>query len=334
MAKLELGGRDGGGMVPAGRAASGADQADAAAGRIASTQGLTIYDAMLLGVVVIWAGNPAALKWALQYMDPLAFNALRFLVATLVPVGIVLAQREGLSWQRGDGPKLLALGLVGHGLYQLLFILGLSLTLAGNAALILSISPAFVALFSALFGFERIRQYAWVGVAVTLAGVGLVVLGSGQEIEFGSQILGDLLVVAATMSWALYMVFAQDPLKRYSSAKLNALTMPVGALILLLVASPSIVAAAPSMPGLPTLFWVVLVASGLLALSMAYIVWNKGIQKLGATRTAVYTNLVPVLAAIIAYIFLGEVPGWQFWIGMVLVLAGVSLTRFAGRLGR
>jgi drug/metabolite transporter (DMT)-like permease len=123
-------------------------------------------------------------------------------------------------------------------------------------------------------------------------------------------------------------------IKRYSSAKFNALTMPVGALALLLVASPSIVAAAPSMPGLPVLFWVVLVASGLLAVSMAYIAWNKGIQKLGATRTAVYTNLVPVLASIIAYLFLGEQLGWQFWVGMALVLAGVSLTRFGGRLGR
>ena len=77
-----------------------------------------------------------------------------------------------------------------------------------------------------------------------------------------------------------------------------------------------------------------LVASGLLAVSMAYIAWNKGIQKLGATRTAVYTNLVPVLASIIAYLFLGEQLGWQFWVGMALVLAGVSLTRFGGRLGR
>jgi drug/metabolite transporter (DMT)-like permease len=331
MAKMEVGGQGGDTAVSTVKPVAGAEQAPARAGETPSAQGLTVYDAMLLCVVLIWAANPAALKWALQYMDPLAFNALRLLLASLLPVGIVLARREGFAWQRGDGPRILALGLLGHGLYQLLFILGLSLTLAGNTALILSVSPAFVALFSALFGFEKIRGYAWVGISLTLAGVGLVILGSGEKIEFGSQLLGDMLVVVATMLWALYTVFLQGPLKRYSSVKLNALVMPVGAAFLLLAASPSIAAAVPSLPGLPALFWVVFAASGLLAVSFAAIVWNKGIQNLGATRTAIYTNLVPVLASIVAYFLLGEQLGWPFWTGMALVLAGVSLTRFAGR---
>ncbi len=295
-------------------------------------QGLTVYDAMLLCVVLAWAANPAALKWALQYMSPLDLNAFRFLIATLVPVGIVLAQRQGFGWQRGDGPKIFLLGLLGHGVYQTLFILGLNLTLAGNAALILSINPAFVAVFSALFGFERIRAYGWVGVSLTLAGVGLVVLGSGQRIDFSSQLLGDLLMVVVAMAWALYTVFSQGLLKRYSAVKLNALTMPVGCVALLLVATPTIATAAPTLPTLPALFWVIVVGSGLLAVSFAYIVWYKGLQKLGATRTAVYSNLVPVLASVISYFFLGEQLSWQFWTGMALVLAGVSLTRFGGRL--
>jgi drug/metabolite transporter (DMT)-like permease len=299
-----------------------------------AAQGFTIYDAMLLGVVLSWAANPAALKWALKFMDPLAFNALRFLLATLVPVGIVLARREGFGWHKGDGPKLLALGLLGHGFYQATFIIALNLTLAGNVALILSVNPAFVALFSALFGFERIRGYTWVGVALTLAGVGLVVLGSGERLEFGSQLLGDLLMVIVTMTWALYTVFSQTLLKRYSSVKLNALTMPIGSLVLLLLASPSLVTAAPNVPTLPPLFWVIMAASGLLAVSAAYIIWGKGLQVLGATRTAVYSNLVPVLAAIISFFALGEALGWQFWTGMALVLAGVSLTRFGGRFWR
>jgi drug/metabolite transporter (DMT)-like permease len=297
------------------------------------TQGFTIYDAMLLGVVLTWAVNPAALKWALQYMDPLAFNALRFLIATMLPVGLVLARREGFRWQEGDGPKFLLFGLLGHGFYQATFIVALNLTLAGNAALILSVSPAFVALFSALFGFERIRGYTWVGVALTLAGVGLVIFGSDKPLELGSQqLLGDLLILVVTMVWALYTVFSQTLLKRYSSEKLNALTMPIGSLVLLVLAAPALAQAAPTLPDLPPLFWIVMAVSGLLAVSAAYIIWGKGLQKLGATRTAIYTNLVPVLAAIISFFVLGEPLGWQFWTGMVLVLAGVSLTRFGGRL--
>jgi drug/metabolite transporter (DMT)-like permease len=153
---------------------------ESARGRV-TTQGFTVYDSMLLLMVVVWAANPAAIKWALQYIDPLAFNALRFALASLLPVGMLLASREGFRWQRGDGWKILALGLIGHGVYQMGFILGINNTLAGNAALILSINPAFVVAFGALMGFERARAYTWVGVSITLAGAALVVLGTGSR---------------------------------------------------------------------------------------------------------------------------------------------------------
>jgi drug/metabolite transporter (DMT)-like permease len=295
--------------------------------------GLTVYDALLMLMVLIWAANPAAIKWALDYLDPLTFNALRFALAALVPVGLLLAGREGLRWQRGDGWKLLVLGLVGHGIYQTLFIIGISNTLAGNVALILSVSPAFIAIFGALLGLERIKAYAWAGIAITLAGIALVVLGSGKPLELGSRLLGDGIMLVATMLWGLYTVLSGPLLRRYSSSKLNALTMPVGSVWLLVVAGPSIVAGAPGWGRVPVLAWVVLVVSGLLAVSLSYIIWYKGVQQLGATRTAVYTNLVPVLAALISFTFLKEPLGWPFWTGMVLVLAGVSLTRFGGRLG-
>jgi drug/metabolite transporter (DMT)-like permease len=297
-------------------------------------QGFTVYDLALLGMVLTWAANPAALKWALQYMDPLAFNALRFLLATLLPVGLVLFGRERLGWQRGDGWRILLLGLFGHGVYQAVFIVGLSNTLAGNVALILSINPAFVAVFSALFGYERIRPYQWVGIGMTLAGVAFVVLGSDHALDFGSRLLGDLMIVGITMMWALYTVMSGPLLKRYSAVKLNALTMPVGSAVLLLIASPSLAAAAPAFPQVPPLAWLVLVLSGLLAVSLSYIIWYKGLQKLGATRTAVYANLVPVLAALIAFFVAQEPLGWTFWTGMAIVMLGVSLTRFGDRLLR
>ena len=165
----------------------------------APQQGLTVYDGMLFAMVTVWAINPAAIKWALDYLDPLVFNSLRFALATLVPLGLVFLSGEGLKWHKGDGWKLLALGLMGHGLYQTLFIVGLDATLAGNTALILSINPAFVATFGALLGYERVRGYSWAGVAMTLAGVGLVILGSGQELVLGERLMGDMLIVIVTI---------------------------------------------------------------------------------------------------------------------------------------
>ena len=297
-------------------------------------QGLTIYDLLLLGMVSTWAVNPAAIKWALGYMDPLVFNALRFTLATLALVAVMITRRETFKWHKGDGPMLLLLGLLGHGIYQTVFILGVDNTLAGNVALILSISPAFIAIFGALFGYEKVQAYTWAGVCLTLTGVGLVVLGSGAKLEFGKRLLGDLMTVGVTMLWALYTVLSQRLLKRYSSVKLNALTMPIGAVMLLVVASTSVEKMAPRWGGVPSGVWLVLALSGLFAVAASYIIWYRGVQKLGATRTAVYSNLVPVLAAFVSFFILKEPLGWQFWLGMLLVIAGVSLARFGGRLIR
>lgn len=295
-------------------------------------QGITVYDGMLLALVTVWAANPAAIKWALQYMDPLTFNALRFTLATLVPVTLLLIGKESFKWHKGDGWKIFLLGLVGHGLYQVIFIMAIDQTLAGNVALILSVNPAFIAVFAALLGYEQVRAFTWIGVCFSLAGVGLVILGSGEKFDFGPRLIGDLMMVAVTMMWALYTVLSQRLLRRYSSVKLNALAMPVGVIILLIVGFPSIVNSAPSWGNVPALAWVFLALSGVLAVSLSYIAWYKGLQKLGSTRTAVYANLVPVLAAAISFVFLNEPLGWLFWAGMVLVIAGVTLARFGDRL--
>jgi drug/metabolite transporter (DMT)-like permease len=296
------------------------------------SQGFTVYDGLLLGMVVVWAANPSFIKWALLDMDPLVFNAFRFALATLVLVVWVLVRGEGLAWHKGDGWKLFALGFVGHGVYQALFILGINLTLAGNVALILSINPAFVAVFSFLLGYERARGYVWVGVSLTMLGVALVTLGTGGALDLGSRLLGDLLILLGTVLWGLYTTVSQSFLKRYSSFKLNALTMPVGSLFLLVVAAPAIAGTAHTLPGVPASAWAVLVGSGLFAVSASYVVWYQGVQKLGATRTAIYSNLVPVLAAFISFFFLREPLAWQFWTGMALVIGGVTLARFGGRL--
>lgn len=297
-----------------------------------SQRSFTVYDGMLLFMTVIWSANPPAIKWALQYLDPLAFNALRFGMATLILVTLVLVGRENFRWRKGDGLKIVALGLVGHGIYQALFILGADNTLAGNVALIVSINPAFIAVFSAIFGYERISRYTWIGVSITLLGVVLVVSGSGKPLELGSRLLGDLIIVVVTIMLALYTVLSQPLLKHYSSIKLNALTMPIGATFLFVVATPSLVQSAPSWPDVPGTAWLLLAMSGIFALSISFIIWYKGVQKLGATRTSVYSNIVPVLAALISFFILGEPLGWQFWAGMALVITGVSLARFGAKL--
>ena len=100
-------------------------------------------------LVLIWAANFSVVKAALADFRPLAFNAIRFVLASAVLLAFLWSARKPLRFERRDWPALLALGLVGNTFYQVLFIVGLDWTLAGNAALLLGASPVFVTLLSA-----------------------------------------------------------------------------------------------------------------------------------------------------------------------------------------
>ena len=128
-----------GGLAPAGRPATSAGS-------------FTWVDAAMLLVLLIWGVNFAIIKVALREIDPLAFAALRFGLATAMMVGLALAFERSLRIQRGDFWKLLGLGLLGNGIYQILFMSGIARTTAGNTSLILATAPIFVAILSALMG--------------------------------------------------------------------------------------------------------------------------------------------------------------------------------------
>ncbi|TFG63460.1 MAG: hypothetical protein E4H28_06365, partial [Gemmatimonadales bacterium] len=221
-----------------------------------------------------------------------------------------------------------ALGVVGNAMYQFLFITGIDGTLAGNAALILAMSPVFVTLLSALLGQEKVRATGWAGVAVSTIGIGLVVWG-GSAVRFGSVTLrGDLTILAASVAWSMYTVGASPLVRRHGALPVTAATMWIGAVVLFLVAIPSM--AAQDWTGPTLLAWTGLVASGLLAVGLSYVLWYYGVEHLGNSRTAVFSNTVPIVALLFAWLALGETPVLMQVTGAVLILGGVTLTRMGG----
>lgn len=140
----------------------------------------------MVALVVIWGLNLTFVKIALPVLPPLAFNALRFAGATIVLL-VVLRFVEGP--QRLDGgewPGLLALGFVGHSLYQILFISGLALTTAGNSSVILATVPLFVVLLGAAFKVERARVRTWIGIFLAFGGLVLLVSGVADEFLYSA----------------------------------------------------------------------------------------------------------------------------------------------------
>jgi drug/metabolite transporter (DMT)-like permease len=291
--------------------------------------GLTVTDLLLLLMALVWGVNYAVVKYATGELPPLAFNSTRVVLAVVVLFGIVKA--SGYTLPRGrDRLMLLALGALGNGLYQIFFIEGISRTRAGDAALLISAAPAFMAILGWLRGSERIGWRGVVGIALSLVGMALVVYGNAQPAMGGSTtMLGDALILGSCLCWSVYSVLVKPYTERIQGLPLHAMTMLGGAIPLVLVSLPTLAHtpwSAVSAGG-----WTAIAYSGLLALSLAYLFWYRGVKMLGPTRSAMYANLQPIIALSVAWVALDEAVQLSQLAGAAFIMAGLVLTRFPSR---
>lgn len=285
-------------------------------------------DLGLLSLAAIWGVNFTVLKLVLGEVTPLGLNALRFPLA-VAALTLVLRGTPGPSRpRREDWGRVLFLGLVGNVAYQLTFIIGIDWTRAGNASLLLSTTPVWTVLLSAWAGHERPTRWVMVGVLGTLVGMVLVVLGGGDEIALGSETLrGDLLMVVSSILWSIYTVAGTGPVARYGALRMTTWSLYVGTPVLVLFGLPSL--AQTDLAGVSAAAWGGVLYSGVFAIGLAYLLWYRGVQKLGNNRTAVYSNLVPVAALASAWIWLGEVPSTLQIAGATVILIGLTIARLA-----
>jgi drug/metabolite transporter (DMT)-like permease len=289
---------------------------------------VNFLDALLLLMVLIWGANFSIVKVALRDFPEVAFNAMRMVVATIVYTNVLLAMPSArarvLALTRKDWIELTILGSIGTFLYQFCFVSALKRTSIGNGSLIIGISPIVIALLSAIVGHERIRPVRWLGIAVAMFGLYLVV-GRGVDIS-GQTWRGDALMMAGVICWATYSVASQGILKRQSPLIVIALTFSIGATLYVLTMTPILVAT--DWGAISAFSWMMMLTSALLALNLSYWIWYTGLQRLGGSRTSVYSYLTPVVAMVVAAMWLGEPIAANQIAGAGAIFAGLLITRF------
>jgi drug/metabolite transporter (DMT)-like permease len=290
--------------------------------------GLTLLDAALLLMVLIWGSNFSVVKVALRDFPEIPFNAMRLLIGSTVYLGAIWwnrnSERQQAPLTRTDWLQLLFLGAVGTFLYQLCFVGGVRRTSVANGSLIVGISPIVIALLSAWAGHERIKPVRWIGVFLALGGLYLIV---GHGASLSSQTLwGDLLMMAGVLCWAVYSVASQPILKRHSALTVIGLTFSIGAALYVVTMIPILVGVDWSAISLRS--WGLMLASALLALNLSYYIWYTGLKKLGGSRTSVYSYLTPVVAMVVAAVWLSEPVSANQVAGAGAVFAGLLITRF------
>ena len=274
---------------------------------------------------LIWGVNYSVVKYGTGVLPPLAYNGVRIVLAA-VALTAIAAVWGGALPSRRDLLALLALGALGNGIYQVLFIEGLARTRAGEAALVVGASPALMAMFGRMRGVEQISRRGILGIALSMFGVGLIVFGrAAASSAHGGSLRGDLLVLCGSVCWAVYTVLLMPYTSRLSGWWVTALTIVGGSVIITTAGAQDI--ATVRWGQVAPRVWGAILYSGLGALVVAYILWYYGVRRLGPTRTALYGNLQPLIALIVAWLTLGEVPtAWQ-GMGAATIVSGVLLTR-------
>jgi drug/metabolite transporter (DMT)-like permease len=295
--------------------------------------GLSRIDFLLLLMTVIWGTNYSIVKHAFREIDPQAFNAGRMLIASSVFLALIVGARRvrrpaGIVSTPApittpDWMWLIGLGVVGHFLYQYLFIGGLARTSVANSSLMLGATPVVIALITAGLGLDRISRLHWAGAALSLLGI-YVVVGSGAQLG-GQHLTGDLLMAGAVLCWALYTIAARRLMERHSPVGVTGISMIVGSVLYVLLVNARIRGTDWSAVSAAT--WFAIVYSALFALCIAYTIWYAAVREIGSTRTSVYSNLVPLVAMVTAIVFLGEPLVPAKLAGAAAVLIGVALTR-------
>jgi drug/metabolite transporter (DMT)-like permease len=278
----------------------------------------------MLVVCLIWGVNFSVTKLAIDRMPALPFTAIRFALASLL-LWLVLRITEGPTSPAPTAlRRLVVLGVVGNTLYQLCFILGLAHTSATNSSLILATVPTVVAVVAGLLGLERITRRMWGGIALGTIGVVLVIATSGVEFS-ASTLRGDLLTVLAVLCWAGYTVGLRSLPPGFSPLRVTTVTTIAGMPGLVLAGLPGLLVM--RWDAVPPSAWAALAYATVLSLVVAYLLWNRSVQTVGGTRTAIYMCVTPLVAVGAAWVILGEHARPLQAVGAALIIAGVLLTR-------
>jgi drug/metabolite transporter (DMT)-like permease len=275
---------------------------------------------LLLFVVLTWGANYGIIKSALQDFSPVLFSAIRFTLCGLLVLLVTYKWEKRITIQRKDLNKVAWVGILGIGVYQTLWSVGLSLTSASNSALILSTTPLWGALYVQLYQKEFIGKKQYLYMLLSLFGVMLIILKPTARLHFSlDTLMGDLLtLVAAFFAAVFFSAWSKPLLKIYSPMRLMGYCMIIGSLILWLGVPFFPIPVALSQISAKS--WWALGYAILFSGIIGHVSYYGGIERLGVTRSMVYLYFVPLWVMLFNYLWMGERIFPQQILGGILIL--------------
>ncbi len=267
--------------------------------------------------VVIWASAFAGIRAGLEGYSPGHLALLRFLVASgLLAIYAVVTRMPLPAWR--DLPAVLIGGFLGFTVYHVGLSFGEVTVESGPASVLIASVPVFTAILAVIFLRERLGTLGWIGTGLSFFGVVLISTGEAGTIALEP---GALPILLAAISEAMFFVFQKPYLDKYGSLRFTTYAIWGGTLFMLVFA-PGLAAAVVEAPLAATVSVVYL---GIFPTVIAYLALAYAFARMPASNAVSFLYLVPALAFLIAWLWLGEIPTLLSIVGGVVVLAGVIL---------
>jgi drug/metabolite transporter (DMT)-like permease len=295
----------------------------------------------LISVPAIWGGTFIAGRIASAHLMPTTSGTLRFMMA-FVALCIALQLSEGLATLTKTTKRQLIgtaiMGASGIFAYNLLFFGALAILPATRTSLFVALNPVVTVLLAFILFREKLSLQKIVGIAIALVGVTIVVTrGDFSQIRssFG---MGEMMMMGAVSAWAIYTlanrwtmsITEAPPTEPMSALKATTLASGWGMLFLGLHSAQNSAQnlLQLDLSSIPNQVWLSLFFLGVIGTAVAFVWYAQALQQLGAAKTVVFNNLVPVFGVLFGWLLLGETLSTSLIVGGLLAVTGVFIVNW------
>ncbi len=281
---------------------------------------------LVLAVVVLQLTGSFAYpiaKYGLAIIEPFTFAFYRFVLATIALLIVDRLSKHRRPIERSDYGRIFLLGLLIIPLNQTLFLLGQSLTGAGHGAFLFGTTPIWVFVLALIYLKEKFHGRRALGIVAALIGVFLIMFSGGLEVR-REYMMGDSVILGSVIAWSYYTILGKPMVQKYGALRTTAFALAAGTAVYFPFGLYRAIQFDYTAVTLGAWASVAYMALGLSI--VVYVLWFWLLKYWEASRVAVYHNVQPVIASIVAYFWLGETLTPGFLIGGAIVIIGVSIS--------
>lgn len=273
---------------------------------------------------VMWGMSFIASKHALMSgFSPMMLALVRYVLATACLVPITILKEKRMRLRKGDVLPMLLSGVTGISLYYFFEYQGIERTSTVNASLILAAIPILTMAAEAIIDKKRMKGVQATGAVVSVIGTTLIVLGGANE--GAANLLGDLLIMGASVVWVAYIFISRKLRENYSSLAMNA-WQAVFALATLL---PMAAMEPCDLSAIPASGWLAAAALAVVCSALCYWLYGNALHEMSPLASAIYINLIPLTTIIGGVLLLRETLTWQAVVGGVMIIGSIFLVNTA-----